>query len=79
MNKRVLLHYKSPFFRDLARDNLRQQFLACPLSLDIMIPDANDRFPCTIERYIQVKIPFKLSSAASVAMALAMSIASFTG
>ena len=58
---------------------MRQQLLACPFSLDIMIADTNDGFPYTIGRYIQENIPFKLSSAANVAMAFAMSIASFTG
>ena len=58
---------------------MRQQLLACLLRLDITITDTNDRFPYTIERYIQENIPFKLSSAANVAMAFAMSIASFTG
>jgi len=79
MYKRVLLHYKSPFFRDLAGDNLRQEFLACPLSLDIMTTNTNHRFSYTVKRYVQKNVPFKLSSAANVAMALAMSIASFTG
>jgi len=79
MNERVLLHYKCPFFCDLVRDNLRQQLLACLLSLDITTTDTNHRFPYTDERYIQENIPFKLSSAANVAMAFAMSIASFTG
>lgn len=80
MNERILpCQYTSPSLRHLACDQLRQQPFACVFSVDVMIPDTNDRFPYTIERNPQGIVPFTFSSAANVAMAFAISMASFTG